>query len=320
MDRFALKQTYYSTSNINPRQDAGFLIGKDGFDAEVTTMEQALAAGIPSLLVDLTNTIRHGDVCFMVGPDPHLVEVKAGQKLDKRGRRQAKSIKQLHEFFEKDHAVGLRGIPEIRRVVHQAAERSYVDDINTCIDVAAKQGHAVSNPERGLYYVAMTHGGPSIGEVLREIKAARPLVFSLNEFKSSRAWAPYSPFILSIRSEAHLYEFLQGRLYVLVVVDLDVLCAVAAQKGFAAQLDSDDEEYPLKISKAGQEGQAAISAHMLRRIGLEFTSPEWIVDAALEGFDRNVGKPGEAAPVQVWRMKPLRRVVQHAMTCPCSRL
>jgi len=38
---------------------------------------------------------------------------------------------------------------------------------------------------------------------------------------------------------------------------------------------------------------------MLKRIGLEFTSPEWIVNTALEGFERHVGKHGEAVPVQV---------------------
>jgi hypothetical protein len=74
-------------------------------------MEEGLAAGIPCLLADLTNTIRHGDVCFMVGADPRLVEVKTGRKLDRRGRRQIKSIEQLQRFFETDHASGLRETP-----------------------------------------------------------------------------------------------------------------------------------------------------------------------------------------------------------------
>src|SRR4051794_8285147 len=79
MDRFALKQTYYNTHNHNAKQDSGFLGGKGGLEHELAVLEEGLAAGIPCLLTDLTNTIRHGDVCFMVGPDPRLVEVKTGR-------------------------------------------------------------------------------------------------------------------------------------------------------------------------------------------------------------------------------------------------
>jgi hypothetical protein len=261
-------------------------------------MEQALATGIPSLLVDLTNTIRHGDVCFMVGPHPRLVEVKAGRKLGRRGRKQAQNIKQLHQFFETDHALGLRGIPEIRRVGIQGPERSYISEMNACIDTAMERGCAIVNPERGLYYVAVTDTGPSIGEVFEQIKAERSWVFSLNEIKSSREWAPYFPFVLSIQSEARLYEFLQGTLYLVVVIDLNALCAIAARKGFAAEFDLANRDYPLEITKSGLEGYARISSHILKRIALEFTSPEWIVSAALEGFERNLVTLSETAPTQ----------------------
>jgi hypothetical protein len=63
MDKFALKQTYFNIENSNAKQDAGFLSDKYGSSYEINVLESALAAQVPALLVDLTNTIRYGDVC-----------------------------------------------------------------------------------------------------------------------------------------------------------------------------------------------------------------------------------------------------------------
>ena len=38
MDKFALKQTYYNTRNANPKQGAGFLVGKEGLQAELAAL------------------------------------------------------------------------------------------------------------------------------------------------------------------------------------------------------------------------------------------------------------------------------------------
>jgi hypothetical protein len=286
MDKFALKQTHYNIHNMNPKQDAGFLMGKEGLRKEIALMEAAIAAGIPSLLVDVTNTIRHGDVCFMIGADPQLIEVKSGSRIGSRGRRQVKGLERLHDFFKTDHAKDFRGLSEVRRVEHGVPERVYVDEINLCIEAAIEDNYAVAQPERGLYYIAMkTNNKESVPKALGSIAATRPWAFSLNEFKVKRAWAPYSPFTLSIRSEKNLYDFLQGDLYLLVIVDIDVLCQIAADLGFTAKVDLGNEEWPFTFTKSGVDGHARISMHMLKRIALEFTSPEWVIRAGLKGFE-----------------------------------
>ena len=81
MDKFALKHTLYSTENTNPKQDAGFIAGKEGLSNELAVIDDALEHNVPALLVDLTNTIRHGDICLMGAADPYLIEVKASKKL-----------------------------------------------------------------------------------------------------------------------------------------------------------------------------------------------------------------------------------------------
>ena len=48
---------------------------------ELVLLDSALKHNVPALLVDLTNTIRHGDVCLMGESDPYLIEAKASKNL-----------------------------------------------------------------------------------------------------------------------------------------------------------------------------------------------------------------------------------------------
>jgi hypothetical protein len=65
LDKYALKQTLYNSADFEPKEEPGFLDGKDGFAGEWAVVLDAIRAGVPTLLADLTNIIRHGDVCLM---------------------------------------------------------------------------------------------------------------------------------------------------------------------------------------------------------------------------------------------------------------
>jgi len=228
MDRFALKQTFYSTEHPHEKQRAGFLLDKVGFATEIAYLEFSLERKTPALLVDLTDTIRHGDVCLMGEPDPFLIEVKAGHELDRRGRRQKRNLTKLREFFENDRAEGLRGAAGIRRVAPSAPGQDHLEKLNECIAEAMKNGHAVCTPAVGLNYVVMTSvmtsDGPEVSEILDRLKLQKAWIVSLNEFKIERRWAPYYPFILSIADKDHLWGFIRGDVYILVVIEQDRLC------------------------------------------------------------------------------------------------
>jgi hypothetical protein len=109
MDKYALKQTYFSTETLSVKQNSGFISGKTGLAREIALLEEALKHGVPALLTDLTNIVRHGDVCLMGGSDPFLLEVKTSKTLDSRGKKQKHRLKMLHDFFETDEVENLRG-------------------------------------------------------------------------------------------------------------------------------------------------------------------------------------------------------------------
>jgi hypothetical protein len=282
LDRFSLKQCFYSTETPHAKEDAGFILGKEGLANELALLESALEHGVPAILVDLTNTIRHGDVCLLGGPDPYLIEAKSSKKLNSRGKKQKRSLEKVRTFYETDECTGLRGFPKLQRRSSEMPEQTHIDVLNECIREAINGGHAIRQPERGLYYLVLTEDRPNLEEVLKTLGLKNAVwPFFLNERKADRTWAPYFPFILSIEDADHLWNFIRGSLFIFVFVQLDALCEIALDEGCKANVDADNREYPLRIETPDGD-TINISSHMLTRIGLEFISPQWIVRSSLE--------------------------------------
>jgi hypothetical protein len=282
LDRFSLKQCFYSTETTSPKQNAGFILGKEGLANELAILDSALKRGLPAVLVDLTNTIRHGDVCLLGGSDPYLIEAKVSKNLSSRGKRQKRNLEKLHAFYETDKSLGLRGFPELQRRSHSEPEQTYLHLLNECIREAEYRGHAFCQPEDGLHYVVMTNKRPEINVVLDGLALKNAVwPFFLNERKAERTWAPYFPFVLSISDANHLWDFIRGNLFIFVFVELDAVCKIASDNGHQAAFDVGNEDYPLGI-KTVDGGEIRVSSHMLTRIGLEFLSPQWIVRSSME--------------------------------------
>lgn len=284
MDKFALKQVFYNTQNKNAKQDAGFLSDKSGFAGEWNEVARWLRHGVPALLADLTNTIRHGDVCLMVGPDPVLIEVKLG-KLDGRGREQRDSIRQLTEFFQTDETSGLRGLGKIRRTAHQTPEVSYAGSMEETIIAALKTGAAASSPESGLWYLAVADEKIDMNGSIEGLGLARRIAYPLNEVKSARTWAPYTPFILSVRDKCSVYKFIWGDVLVFVVYDLHELVSASAKRGLEIDLFSREEDSAFELREPVSGRNIRLAWQMFDRLALEFTSPAWLLSAAIERLD-----------------------------------
>jgi hypothetical protein len=284
MDKFALKQCFYSSHSTNPKQGAGFLSGKSGLASEIGLVEMALQQRVPAILTDITNTIRYGDVCLMGASDPYMIEVKNSKKLDHRGKRQQRDLVGLRRFFETDRAEMLRGMGPALRVSYAGDAIDHVDQLQTSITAAVKDGHCVTQPEPGLYYIVMADGAPPVSEVMNSLAVKSPWLFFLNTMKNDQAWSPYLPFTLTIKDRDHLWAFVRGEIFILVVVDFQQLIDIARTFGLSMQLDLKDEDYPLEIEIPGGEKPAKISSHLLTRIGLEFVSPNWLISSTIESM------------------------------------
>lgn len=281
MDKYALKHTYFNTDNQNPKQDSGFISDKSGLESEISQLIGLLDDGVPALLCDLTNTIRHGDICIMTAQDPRLIEVKSGG-VNNRGRRQIKSIKKLTRFFDTDIGNGLRGYEVLTRVAPEAIEVIYLGALNRCIEIAYRSKAAWCSPEDGLFYLVIRVGDVDISNIFEDMKLSAPTIFFLNQAKSARAWAPYSPFTLSIFSEEALFDFIWGELMIFVIYETSKLQRIAEAKGLTMTILDEDSEYMFEIVVPQSDGWVRVSKQMFSRVAMDFVSPEWILQASIE--------------------------------------
>jgi len=137
-------------------------------------------------------------------------------------------------------------------------------------------------------YLALFDRGKGLDDALDEIKPKSPWVFTLNEFKLARAWAPYVPFTLSLEAHDDLWEFIKGNLYIIALLEMDALPRIASNYGYEAILEPTDMDSPLRVTVPGLDEPSRFSSQMLARIGMEFISPEWLVRASIDTIKRNL--------------------------------
>lgn len=276
LDKFSVKHTFFDTDVYEEKAGAGMLSGKDGLSEEIACLHSAIENDVPAVLSDITNVIRYGDVCLLGASDPYLLEVKSSRRLNKRGKRQAELLKKLTDFLEADAAEDFRGVPEVRRAAFDNPERTHIEAINACIEVAEKEGSAVMQPESGLTYIA-AYKGDSIGTALSDQKMGQQILFLLNSDKSAAAWGVYYPFTLSINDQKHLYDFIVGNLVIAVAVDVDAYCQLISRPGWKVSYNP-GESYLIQLYNPVSETQIGLSGQFFARIGYEFVSPAWMAD------------------------------------------
>jgi Holliday junction resolvase len=285
LDKYALKHTFFNVDNDSPKETPGFITGKAGFKAEWRFVQKTTAEGWPVLLCDVTNVIRHGDVCALFGPDPLLVEIKSSKNRSRRIERQIESIERLSKFYADDGAEEFRGIQNIRRVAYINEEINYTSVLNDCITRSYIEGMATVSPEPGLHYACLWSGFNY--DKMHEICNNTSIIISLNERKSNNDWIFFYPFTLSIKPE-HLFNFIDGSLYLIVVIDRKKVKANFYEKGFHLTFLS-DKDYLLQICRNRdnlQDGVYRVSHHMFLRIAYEFQSIDWFVNERILGIQR----------------------------------
>ena len=285
LDRFTLKYVFYNTHNMNPKQPAGFISGSSGFSREMEVLNSLIGHGCPCILTDLTNTIRYGDICLLDGSDPYFIEIKSSKTKDRRRNRQRERLKRLGEFYHTDKLAGLRGFPIVYRVPTHTEYDTHSEEFNQCINCAYERGYAIVSPEEGVHYIAIVQTETSVTNIFQQAQPERPWMIYLNSVKSDGTWAPYFPFTLLIESGQAIYDFILGRLHLTVLLDTAIMEKRIVEMGYSPEVDLEDE-YSLRIRRAGTDDECRISRHLLLRAALEAMSLKWILRLAIAEFER----------------------------------
>ncbi|MBY4837524.1 hypothetical protein [Pantoea sp. DY-5] len=220
-----LKHLYYD-SNYNVKEDAGFISGKEGFKNEWKIFRMGLDKKVPVILSDITNVIRHGDVCAMGWSDPVPIEVKKTKHANPGGRvnRQLRDLKKLALFYGNDYAPNFRNGFDAYRVAKKGRDVAYYNEINLVIRNALEDGYSSMEVERGLTYFCsrITRGGDVDVNVVNYLESVCGLNNSVmvHELTPEEDWGVAYPFTLSLENEC-LVAFIQNEISILILTNLE---------------------------------------------------------------------------------------------------
>lgn len=277
--KYALKHLYYDT-NYRVKEAAGFMTGKAGFRREWKLLNVAISMGVPVVLADVTNVIRHGDLCALAGADPVPIEVKSSTNRNARTTRQFQQLQELTDFYANDGAEVFRGMGPVRRTELRTREVNHEQAANDCLTEALKHGFATVEPEPGLRYVAFTEDPDDRGaDMFSPTMHAYVLA-------PTAGWLPAYPFTLSL-NPGNLVHFLLGRVAIAVLIDLAVLKALFARRGVHATMLMDGA-HAIQVCKDPTDlygGVFRISQQRFGRIAGEFLSLAWFAEEIALSID-----------------------------------
>ena len=273
-DKYSLKHLYYD-AQYQVKEDAGFLTVngrlKPSFRTEFKYFKMGIRMGVPIVMADLTNVVRHGDLCALAGPDPLPVEIKSSTNQNARTIRQAENLRAITDFYVNDGAAVFRGIPNVERVALLNPEVRFQDAINACIAEGLEAGIAITSPEPGLHYIAGRQ--PERFAEFSHVYTRSTLAVELTP---DPTWSHCYPFTLSLR-RLHLLRFLREEVFILVLIDLAQVKSLFAEQGIHATMLLDGVS-AIQICRDPADlmrGVYRISESLFGRIALEFQSLAW---------------------------------------------
>ncbi|MBL3827215.1 MULTISPECIES: hypothetical protein [unclassified Marinobacter] len=280
VSKWNLKRFFYNHDSSEMKPAPGYIGGKKGIRAERNLLQEALSNNVPALLCDLTNIIRHGDVCLLGATDPFVIEVKSSANRNKRTDRQLLAIKTIHQYLEEDvGSVG--GFPGIQRQPLPLKERHHNWAINYVAVEAADGRPSRISPEEGVFYIGVpTQEEVNIEQLFEGVD--EPMLFMLNHDKTEQLWGNYYPFTLSLLEPETLYAFLSGTIFLLVVISQSSLRARANASGFdlnVVMANNIGFELFNRASMFNNELPYAASEHFVGRLAFEFLSLDWFFES-----------------------------------------
>jgi hypothetical protein len=270
LDKFSIKHMIFNVDDGAKKEASGALVGKEGFEYEWRLVRSMARKKIPAMLCDISNVLRHGDVCVLVGPDPIPIEVKASGNSNARVERQLENLKKIRSFYETDTVTNFRGHETVRRVELLAPKANHAAAINECIELSKQTGGAAVSPESGLVYACLRTA--SIDEILMPHLNPSCAVVMLNSAKAEGEWGIFVPFLLSIDRDEAIFEFLNGEISLFVAADMDELVRTYAAHGLRAEHSATGLIVSRLDAPSGKNVFVTTSPVFLNRIFYEFES------------------------------------------------
>jgi len=276
ISKWNIKRFLFDVNSSKVKQASGNIGGKDGLDQELLILTDAIRNNVPAILCDLTNVIRHGDLCLLGAADPYVIEVKSSKNRNKRVERQENAIRKIHKYLEED--IGdIGGVENMHRVELHGEEHHHGEAFNQALDLSKDKPCVKLNPEKGLhYFVLNTAHEVDDREIFEALENS--VVYMLNEVKTAQRWDNYYPLVLSIKDPNNLYRFIAGEIFVLVSISGVALKEMASDIGYELEFSEHDNEafiFSKPLEGSDEPFIGIVTEHFTGRLGLEFMTLDW---------------------------------------------
>jgi len=267
----------------------GFVSGKAGARRERDFLRRLSAHGHLSILTDLTNCLRYGDLIAMSKTAWVPIEVKSSHRRNQRAKRQMGTLDQLMEYIRNDKTDGwYRDNFPMQRVEAHSEVRDHIASLNGLLAGLNRQGlpFVFDEVEKGLYYFVgkTAQLSETTLPALVMTAAKTPMICILNEGKYSTTG--YFPLSLAISEANDWFDFYEGDLIIAIVVDFDQVSQQLSGAGFEVELQEPDSDYTIILVRdegTPNEMLSGLSRHFWGRIWFEFVSLGWLLDEAING-------------------------------------
>jgi hypothetical protein len=272
---------YVNKWDIKPfarKEHAGFITGKQGLRFELKVLRLILSAGIPAILADITNCVRHGDILVIKDGLPIPLECKSGRETGDRSARQSDAAQAVLDYLR----TGTGQHPSfpgwtMRRVPLAVTERSHRRAFANTAARALRNGWAVSFPERGLGYLVF-HSVPTNAILRRVVRRFRepPMWVGV-----SGTWRPepyYYPLALALDDPEVAWSLYVHEVTAVVFIDRAYLIQRARDLGADIRF-VDDGEWMMEVTVAigGEPAVMKVAGQFFLRVAFELSSIEWFV-------------------------------------------
>lgn len=282
--KYNLKHLYFD-HEYKPKETSGFMTEngrlKRGFTPEYRLLTSAIKQKVPAVLSDITNIVRHGDVCALGGDDPLVIEVKTSGNRNARTARQDEQRRLLAEFYANDGAPEFRGAINVHREALTLVEVNYESIANQCIAEALQSSWSTAKPEPGITYMACNKVDAEKLDLLCRRRTTLAVMLS-----AETNHLPSYPFTLSL-TPANCLAFMQERFAFYVFIDMEEVKSAFARRGVYATVLMDGTS-ALQITKTPEDlmlGVFRVSELLFLRIATEYLSVEWFADEFSRVFD-----------------------------------
>lgn len=289
--------TFIHKLDIKPqnfKESPGFISGKKGLILEKKILRHSFKNNIIAILNDITSVLKYADLTLITNDGYIPIEAKSSNNSNSRVKRQEEKTNKLYKYLTEDITSDLYGDGSqvMQRMELGSSEINYINEFNELITSANQKGFDYTKFEDGFTcLVSFEEVDHSVFDLaVTKQGLTEPFAFHLNMYKFEEQG--YYPFSLSFSEPNSYWNFLEGKLNVLIFIDFAFLKNISLKHGYSIER-AEEENWAFSFKSLDPNSEIKefkMSEHYFFRSFMEFVSIEWLMQDTFDRFKNKINE------------------------------